>query len=217
MPSRSAKLIRSLVPIAAVCVAIVSVGQELTLPDSTTGGSIADTIAPPSLSGSGTRSLVTDSPSMGVAPMSPDATLLEGPPASAFSSGQVYNPTLGAHLRARYNTRSYGQQEGTLDIGTMKLMEVDGGVAFLDGQVTMNDDSGVGYNLGLGYRWLTLPMFPFSPDDQKIMGRERLVGRPDDRPGELLQSGRRVVRVAGRASRLPGERLRTGRTAHADA
>ncbi len=93
-------------------------------------------------------------------------------PAGAYSSGSgsVYNPTLGAHLRARYNSEGYGQQQGNFDLGTMKLWDVEGGVAFFDGQVTMNDASRVGYNLGLGYRWMTLPLFPNSPDDAKIMG-----------------------------------------------
>lgn len=91
-------------------------------------------------------------------------------PVSAVGSGSYFNPTIGSHIRARYTTRSYGQEEGTFDIGSMKLMEVDGGFAFLDGQVTMNDESRVGYNVGIGYRWLTLPLFPNSPDDQKIMG-----------------------------------------------
>lgn len=99
-----------------------------------------------------------------------DAVPMHAGPTSAYASGAVYNPTLGAHLRARYNTRSYGQQKGTLDLGTMKMMDWDGGVLFLDGQVTMNDESHVGYNLGVGYRFMTLPLFPFSPDDEKIMG-----------------------------------------------
>ena len=86
------------------------------------------------------------------------------------TSGTLYNPLTGSHIRAQYNTESYGQAEGNLNLGTMLLRRIDGGVGFFDGQVTMNDESRVGYNLGLGYRWLTLPVLPNSPDDQKIMG-----------------------------------------------
>lgn len=163
MPSRFVNRSTALVGLAVLLLvgtASIADAQGLTLPGGVSGGSSA----PPMNSG--------------VAPLAPDATMMDGgaigapmgTPMSAMSSGQYYNPTLGSHLRARYSTRSYGQQEGTLDLGTMRLMELDGGIAFLDGQVTMNDDSGVGYNLGVGYRWMTLPLFPWSPDDEKIMG-----------------------------------------------
>ena len=91
-------------------------------------------------------------------------------PWSATNSGIVYSPSLGAHIRARFNTRSYGQEQGNLDLGTMRHWDYRGGVSFIDGQVTLNEESHVGYNVGIGYRWMTLPMFPNSPDKRKIMG-----------------------------------------------
>lgn len=90
----------------------------------------------------------------------------------SFSGGGVgYSPTLGSHLRARYNSESYGQLDGNFDLGTMKMWQPDRDSAwFVDGQVTLNDESKVGYNVGVGYRWMTLPVFPWSPDREKIAG-----------------------------------------------
>lgn len=103
-------------------------------------------------------------------PFSVDAVIGEAGHSTMNSSGYVYNPILGAHLRARYSTQSYGQDRGNLDLGTMKIWDQGDAVTFFDGQITLNEESHVGYNLGLGYRWMTLPMFPFSADDEKIMG-----------------------------------------------
>ncbi|MEN0109369.1 MAG: hypothetical protein AAF805_01480 [Planctomycetota bacterium] len=100
----------------------------------------------------------------------PSQAVVTAGPNSMQYGGSYFNPALGSHIRARYTTQSYGQQEGTLDLGSMGLLEVDGGFAFLDGQVTMNDESHVGYNLGLGYRWITLPLLPWGPDTEKIAG-----------------------------------------------
>ncbi|MEN1680866.1 MAG: inverse autotransporter beta domain-containing protein [Planctomycetota bacterium] len=88
-----------------------------------------------------------------------------------YSSGGVtYSPLLGAHLRARYNTRSYGQTRGNLDLGAMKLYDQGDSAWFLDGQVVINDENQFGYNAGIGYRFLTLPLLPFTADDQKLAG-----------------------------------------------
>ncbi len=93
-------------------------------------------------------------------------------PAGASYSpyGMNYSPSLGAHLRARYNTRSYGQVRGNLDLGTMKIFDAPNGVWFGDVQITMNDESKVGYNAGVGYRFMTLPLLPNSVDREKIAG-----------------------------------------------
>lgn len=99
-----------------------------------------------------------------------NGSMSNGAPSSMYSSGAAYNPTLGAHIRATYTTQSYGQEAGQLSLGTMKLFQGTDGMTFIDGQVTMNDESNVGYNLGIGYRWMSLPIFPFSPDAQKIAG-----------------------------------------------
>lgn len=165
MPSRSSNRSSALLGLAvtlAVLAAGPSLAQQLTLPGESAMGATPV--------GDGTMLTQGTMTPGGVAPLGPDATMMDGAPMSAMSSGQYYNPTLGSHIRARYNTRSYGQEDGQLDLGTMKLMEFDGGIAFLDGQVTLNEQSGVGYNVGLGYRWMTLPLFPWSPDDEKIMG-----------------------------------------------
>ncbi len=90
----------------------------------------------------------------------------------SYSGGGVgYSSALGTHLRARYNSESYGQLDGNFDLGTMKMWQPDRDSAwFVDGQVTLNDESKVGYNVGVGYRWMTLPVFPWSPDREKIAG-----------------------------------------------
>lgn len=167
MPSRFTNRSTALVGLVALLsmqIAAPASGQQLTLPSDMSGGMLT----PSGHSGTNGNGAVLTQGTM--PPLGPDATMVDAGPMSAMSSGQYYNPTLGSHIRARFNTRSYGQQQDTLDLGTMKLMELDGGIAFLDGQVTMNDVSGVGYNLGVGYRWMTLPLFPWSPDDEKIMG-----------------------------------------------
>lgn len=93
------------------------------------------------------------------------------PPSQSYSPyGMNYSTSLGAHLRARYNTRSYGQVRGNLDLGTMKLWDAPNGAWFVDGQATLNDESKFGYNLGVGYRFMTLPLLPYSADDAKIAG-----------------------------------------------
>lgn len=101
---------------------------------------------------------------------SADSTYIE-PAADSYSPyGMSYSTSLGAHLRARYNTRSYGQVRGNLDLGTMKVFDAPRGIWFVDGQVTLNDESKVGYNAGIGYRFMTLPLLPSSADDAKIAG-----------------------------------------------
>ncbi|WP_146397311.1 beta strand repeat-containing protein [Pseudobythopirellula maris] len=102
------------------------------------------------------------------APMASGAVV--GGPSGYSSSGMTYVPSTGDHIRARYNTQSYAQELGNLDIGTMRTWEYGDGMLFFDGQMTLNDESRVGYNVGGGYRWMTLPMFPNSPDDAKIAG-----------------------------------------------
>ncbi|WP_425399747.1 beta strand repeat-containing protein [Aeoliella sp.] len=102
---------------------------------------------------------------------STDSSYIATPDSSYSPYGMNYSPSLGMHLRARYNTKSYGQVRGNLDLGTMKVFEAEnGGVWFVDGQVTLNDESKVGYNAGIGYRFMTLPLLPNSPDSAKIAG-----------------------------------------------
>ncbi|QDU91086.1 hypothetical protein Pla175_45040 [Pirellulimonas nuda] len=91
----------------------------------------------------------------------------EVPPPTAFS----VDPTRGFFLRARYTTEGYGQPGGSLDLGTMRLFPIeDDAMLFVDGQIVLNEESHVGYNAGIGYRFLTLPVLPVGPDDAKVMG-----------------------------------------------
>ncbi len=72
-----------------------------------------------------------------------------------YGEGAYFSQDLGTMLRLSYRTESYGQPgRGNFDIGTMQMWEFDGSAAFFDGQVTLNELQGVGYNLGVGYRWL---------------------------------------------------------------
>ena len=84
--------------------------------------------------------------------------------------GSFFSPSLNTHLRARYSTQSYGQGEGNFDLGTMKLFDLGDAAAFIDGQVTMNDVDGVGYNVGIGYRWLWDQTLPLDPEPMRVVG-----------------------------------------------
>jgi hypothetical protein len=85
----------------------------------------------------------------------PGMELSGAAPTMDYGGGSYFMQDLGTTLRLRYNTESYGSNKhGNFDIGTMQMWTMDGAAAFVDGQVTMNDIQGVGYNLGLGYRWL---------------------------------------------------------------
>ncbi|MGL4513417.1 MAG: beta strand repeat-containing protein [Lacipirellulaceae bacterium] len=104
-----------------------------------------------------------------------DAFAADAGPGSMLSApsggGRQFDPTLGKHLRATYRSETYGQQDGNLNLGTMGLWRAgEESYGFFDGQVTLNEQAGTGYNLGLGYRWMTLPLFPNSPDAAKIAG-----------------------------------------------
>ncbi len=93
------------------------------------------------------------------------------PPVAQSGGGDVdfFSQDLGTILRLRYNTNSYGQDGvGNLDIGTMQVVTMDDTAAFLDGQVTMNDVDGVGFNVGLGYRWLDFP--PYAAESGRMEG-----------------------------------------------
>ena len=79
-------------------------------------------------------------------------------PIMQSGGGSYFSQDLGTILRLRYNTESYGQTgHGNFDVGTMQVVSFDDSVAFFDGQVTMNEVQGVGFNLGLGYRWMHYP------------------------------------------------------------
>lgn len=77
-------------------------------------------------------------------------------PMTNYGGGSFFSQDLGTVLRLQYRTESYGQYDrGNFDIGSMKVFSFDGSTIFIDGQVTLNEEQGVGYNIGTGYRWLT--------------------------------------------------------------
>jgi hypothetical protein len=88
------------------------------------------------------------------------------PPTTEMGGGSYFfAQDLGTMLRVRYNTESYGQdnESGNLDIGTMQMINFDDRAIFFDGQVTLNDPNGVGFNVGLGYRWMSFQSYASSP------------------------------------------------------
>ena len=87
---------------------------------------------------------------------------------ASYSSGSFFNRQFGTALRFNYHTRGYGTQDGVVSLGGMKVFNLDGATVFLDGQGTLSDDFGGGYNLGVGYRQLTTT--GMSIDPQRILG-----------------------------------------------
>ena len=88
-----------------------------------------------------------------------------GAPGIEMGGGEFFSQELGTLLRMRYNTESYGQERrGNLDLGTMRVANFQDAIAFFDGQVTLSDVNGVGYNLGVGFRWLGWTPFPLEPE-----------------------------------------------------
>lgn len=168
MLSRTAALL-ALVALTTLLAANSANAQQLKMPSDPLAGTVIKSDGPSPSAVQLTPGGANVVPSGGDISMS-NGSMSNGAPSSMYSSGAAYNPTLGAHIRATYTTQSYGQEAGQLSLGTMKLFQGTDGMSFIDGQVTMNDESNVGYNLGIGYRWMTLPIFPFSPDAQKIAG-----------------------------------------------
>ena len=89
-------------------------------------------------------------------PMSDGTIATEGAIAEASytSSGTYFSRELGTPLRFGYHSEGYGTDRGVASLGAMKVFNLDGAAWFLDGQGTMSDDFGGGYNAGLGYREL---------------------------------------------------------------
>lgn len=85
------------------------------------------------------------------------------PPVCESGNVNFFSQDLGTMLRLRYNTESYGQDgQGNFDIGSMQVITMEDTAAILDGQVTMNEADGVGFNVGLGYRWMNFPFYSMS-------------------------------------------------------
>ncbi len=165
MPSRNATPL-ALVALATLLATDSAVAQQLTMPSDPLAGTVISSSDP----APGKAPLTPNS--VNAVPMGGDIGMGMGPsaPGSTYASGSYFNPTLGSHIRATYTSNGYGLQDGLLSLGSMMLFGADEGMTFIDGQVNMSDNADVGYNVGLGYRWMTLPLLPFSPDAQKIMG-----------------------------------------------
>lgn len=85
------------------------------------------------------------------------------PPVAESGNVNFFSQDLGSLVRLRYNTESYGQDgQGNFDIGSMQVITMEDTAAVLDGQVTMNDTDGVGFNVGVGYRWMNFPFYSAS-------------------------------------------------------
>jgi hypothetical protein len=101
----------------------------------------------------------------GLLPALEPGELSEGPPVTQVGGGSFYSQELGTLLRVRYNTESYGQDHnGNLDIGSMQVFNFNDAITFVDGQITLNDEQGPGFNVGLGCRWLDVVPFPWEPE-----------------------------------------------------
>ncbi|MCH8840384.1 MAG: hypothetical protein IH831_06835, partial [Planctomycetes bacterium] len=89
-------------------------------------------------------------------------------PASYSGSGSFFNRQLGTAFRFSYHNEGYGTQEGVVTLGTMKVFNQEGSTIFLDGQATLSDGFGGGFNAGIGYR--ELANLGFGPDPRRIHG-----------------------------------------------
>ena len=142
---------------------------------------------------------MVDSPAM-------EADMMEDMPTTEMGGGDFFSQDLGTLLRLRYNTESYGQdRRGNFDIGTMRVASFEDAIAFFDGQATLSDVNGVGYNLGVGFRWLhwvALPARTGTDHGLQLLGR-----RHEHRSRQLLPAGRPELRIARRHVGFPRERL----------
>jgi hypothetical protein len=89
-------------------------------------------------------------------------------PSSYTSSGSYFNRELGTPLRFKYHSEGYGTETGVVSLGTMQVFNLDGAAWFLDGQGTMSEDFGGGFNAGIGYRELASLRSGF--DAERILG-----------------------------------------------
>ena len=91
---------------------------------------------------------------------------------TSYESGSFFNQKLGTALRFNYHSHGYGIQDDVFSLGAMKIVTLDEeSTVFLDGQGTLSDDFGGGFNLGVGYRQMTMSGSPLmSVDPQRILG-----------------------------------------------
>ncbi len=89
-------------------------------------------------------------------------------PVSYTSSGSYFSRELGTPLRFNYHSEGYGTQTGVVSLGSMKVFNLDDATWFLDGQGTLSEDFGGGFNLGVGYREMV--NFNRGFDSERILG-----------------------------------------------
>lgn len=89
-------------------------------------------------------------------------------PVSYTSSGSYFNRQLGTPLRFSYHSEGYGTETGVVSLGSMYVAPLDGAAWFLDGQGTLSEDFGGGFNLGIGYREMV--DFGGRFDSERILG-----------------------------------------------
>ena len=89
-------------------------------------------------------------------------------PANYSRGGSFFNRKLGTAFRFGYQSQGYGTQEGIVTMGSMKVFNMEGSTITLDGQATLSDEFGGGYNAGIFYR--SINDWGFGPDSQRISG-----------------------------------------------
>src|SRR6185436_4760091 len=104
----------------------------------------------------------TRAPAQNMVMPAAEPVMESGAPMTQSGDVSFYSQDLGTILRLRYSTESYGQDNhGNFDIGSMQVATFDDNdaAAFLDGQVTLNEVDGVGFNIGVGFRAIDFPSY----------------------------------------------------------
>ena len=125
--------------------------------------------------------------------------------ASYTSSGSYFNRELGTPLRFSYHSEGYGTDLGVVSLGTMKVFNLDGATWFLDGQGTMSEDFGGGFNLGAGYRELVNMSHGLDPD--RVLGASFWTDGQSTKADNFFTQLGFGLGVAGRVLRPADERL----------
>lgn len=89
-------------------------------------------------------------------------------PGRSSRGGSFFNRNLGTAFRFGYQSEGYGTQEGIVTLGSMKVFNMEGSTLTLDGQATLSDEFGGGYNAGVFYR--SLADIGFGEDSTRING-----------------------------------------------
>ncbi|RIK81368.1 MAG: hypothetical protein DCC67_08260 [Planctomycetota bacterium] len=94
------------------------------------------------------------------------AQAIEGDSLAAAVEGRAYSGT--TPLRIEHRTRGYAQEASDTAVGgRLGFVDMADAVGFADGQFRVNNESRVGVNTGLGYRWYN---DSFLTGDTRILG-----------------------------------------------